>query len=315
MVVRNFEKKTEWICINGDFVKWDDAKIHILSHCIHYGSTVFEGIRCYKTDRGPMVMRLKEHIERLYNSAKIYRMYLDISVNDFLELTLETIRRNNMQQCYIRPIVYRGYGNSMGVDPSGNPVDYAIMVWDWGKYLGPEALEKGVNACISSWRRLAPDTMPTYAKAGSNYMSSALIKMEAIANGYDEGIALDVTGYVTEGSGENVFMVKDGVLCTPPLSCSILPGITRDSLITLARNELKISVKEENINRETLYLADELFFSGTASEVTPVVMLDKMTIGSGKIGPITKKLQQLFFDIVEGRREDKYNWLKPVNKK
>lgn len=311
---RDFSKKTEWICLNGKFVKWDEAKIHVLSHCIHYGSTVFEGIRCYKNKNGSVVMRLKEHIQRLYDSAKIYRMFPEITIDDFIELCLETIRKNNMEHCYLRPIIYRGYGDSIGVDPTKNPVDYAIIVWDWGKYLGEDALENGVNVCVSSWRRMAPDTMPTYAKAGSNYMSSALIKMEAISLGFDEGIALDVNGFVSEGSGENLFIVKNNEVYTPPLSCSILPGITRDSIITLLRNELKIQVNEKNINREMLYLADELFFTGTASEVSPIVSVDKITIGNGKRGPITTKVQSLFFDIVEGKKEDKYGWLTPVKK-
>lgn len=311
-IKRDFSKKTEWICLNGEFVKWDEAKIHIMSHCIHYGSSVFEGIRCYKTEKGSMVFRLREHIERLYNSAKIYRMFPPISVDKYIELTLETIRKNKMESCYIRPLIYRGYGDAIGVDPTKNPVDYAIMVWDWGKYLGEDALTKGVAVCVSSWRRMAPDTMPTYAKAGSNYMSSALIKMEAIVNGYSEGIALDINGFVSEGSGENLFIIKDKKVYTPPLSCSILPGITRDSIITLLKEELKLEVLERNINREMLYIADELFFTGTASEVTPITSVDKIMIGNGQVGEITRKLQEIFFDIVEGRRDDKYNWLTPV---
>lgn len=314
MAVRDFSKKTDWICINGEFVKWDDAKIHIMSHVIHYGSSVFEGIRCYKTPKGPMVMRLKEHIQRLYNSAKIYRMTPDISVDDYVELCLETIRKNKMEECYIRPLIYRGYGDSIGVDPTKNPVDYAIMVWEWGKYLGEDALTKGVDVCVSSWRRMAPDTMPTYAKAGSNYMSSALIKMEAILNGYVEGIALDVNGFVSEGSGENLFIIKGGEVYTPPLSCSILPGITRDSVIKLFREDLKVPVNERNINREMLYVADELFFTGTAAEVSPIRSVDKIQIGNGARGPLTEKVQTLLLSILTGKAPDKYGWLTPVNK-
>jgi len=314
MAVRDFSKKTDWICINGEFVKWDDAKIHIMSHVIHYGSSVFEGIRCYKTPKGPMVMRLKEHIQRLYNSAKIYRMTPDISVDDYVELCLETIRKNKMEECYIRPLIYRGYGDAIGVDPTRNPVDYAIMVWEWGKYLGEDALTKGVDVCVSSWRRMAPDTMPTYAKAGSNYMSSALIKMEAILNGYVEGIALDVNGFVSEGSGENLFIIKGGEVYTPPLSCSILPGITRDSVIKLFREDLKVPVNERNINREMLYVADELFFTGTAAEVSPIRSVDKIQIGNGERGPLTEKVQTLLLSILTGKAPDKYGWLTPVNK-
>ncbi|MFB3851534.1 MAG: branched-chain amino acid transaminase [Acidobacteriota bacterium] len=314
MAVRDFSKKTDWICINGEFVKWDDAKIHIMSHVIHYGSSVFEGIRCYKTPKGPMVMRLKEHIQRLYNSAKIYRMTPDISVDDYVELCLETIRKNKMEECYIRPLIYRGYGDAIGVDPTRNPVDYAIMVWEWGKYLGEDALTKGVDVCVSSWRRMAPDTMPTYAKAGSNYMSSALIKMEAILNGYAEGIALDVNGFVSEGSGENLFIIKGGEVYTPPLSCSILPGITRDSVIKLFREDLKVPVNERNINREMLYVADELFFTGTAAEVSPIRSVDKIQIGNGARGPLTEKVQTLLLSILTGKAPDKYGWLTPVNK-
>ncbi len=314
MVAREFSKKTEWICINGKFVKWDDAKIHIMSHVIHYGSSVFEGIRCYKTPKGPMVMRLKEHIQRLFNSAKIYRMIPEISVDDFVELCLETIRKNKMQECYIRPLIYRGYGDAIGVDPVKNPVDYAIMVWEWGKYLGEDALTKGVDVCVSSWRRMAPDTMPTYAKAGSNYMSSALIKMEAILNGYVEGIALDVNGFVSEGSGENLFIIKGGEVYTPPLSCSILPGITRDSVIRLFREDLKVPVNEKNINREMLYIADELFFTGTAAEVSPIRSVDRIQIGNGARGPLTEKVQTLLLSILTGKVPDKYGWLTPVNK-
>ena len=305
--------KTEWIYLNGEFIKWDDAKIHIASHVVHYGSSVFEGIRCYSTPKGPMVMRLKEHIQRLYNSARIYRMEPKISVHEYVEACLETIRRNKLPACYIRPLVYRGYGD-LGVTPLNNPVDIAIMVWEWGAYLGPEALSKGVDVCVSSWRRMAPDTMPTYAKAGSNYMSSALIKMEAILFGFKEGIALDVQGFVSEGSGENLFIVKNGEVFTPPLSCSILPGITRESIMTLLREDFKIPVREANINREMLYLADEAFFTGTAAEVSPIASIDKIPVGAGKRGPITEKVQTMFLSILKGELPDKYGWLTPVNK-
>lgn len=307
-------KKTDWIWMNGEFVTWDNANIHILSHVVHYGSSVFEGIRCYSTPKGPMVMRLKEHIQRLFNSAKIYRMVPNFSVDDLVEASLETIRRNKMEKCYIRPLIYRGYGD-VGVNPLPNPIDSAIMVWDWGAYLGADAISKGVEVCVSSWRRMAPDTMPTFAKAASNYMSSALIKMEAISLGYTEGIALDVFGYVSEGSGENLFLIKDGEVFTPPLSSSILPGITRASIIRLFREDLKIQVHECNLNREMLYLADELFFSGTAAEVTPISSVDKITVGSGSRGVITEKVQTLLLSILKGEAPDKYGWLTPVNEK
>jgi branched-chain amino acid aminotransferase len=306
---------TDFIWMNGKFVKWSDANIHIMSHVIHYASCVFEGIRCYSTPKGPMVMRLREHIQRLYNSAKIYRMVPGISIDEYIEACLETVRRNKMEKCYIRPIIYRGYGDEIGVNPIPNPVDMAIMVWDWGAYLGEGALEKGVPVCVSSWRRLAPDTMPTFAKAASNYMSSALIKMEAISLGFHEGIALDIYGYVSEGSGENIFIVRNGEVCTPPLSCSVLPGITRDSIINLLREDLNIPVRECHVNREMLYLADELFFTGTAAEVSPISSVDKIPIGNGSRGPITEKVQSLFLSILKGQSPDKYGWLTPVNVK
>ncbi len=305
--------KTEWIWMNGKFVKWDDANIHIMSHVIHYASCVFEGIRCYSTPKGPAVMRLREHIQRLYDSAKIYRMIPKISVDEFVEVCLETIRKNNMKQCYIRPIIYRGYGE-IGVNPLRNPVDMAVMVWEWGAYLGEEALAKGIPVCVSSWRRLAPDTMPTTAKAASNYMSGALIKMEALSLGFDEGIALDYNGYVSEGSGENIFVIRNGEVMTPPLSCSVLPGITRASVIQLLKEDLKIPVTECNINREVLYIADEIFFTGTAAEVTPVASVDKIGVGKGGRGPITEKVQTLLLSILQGKSPDKYGWLTPVNK-
>lgn len=301
-------KETEFIWMNGKFVKWGDANIHIMSHVVHYASCVFEGIRCYSTPKGPMVMRLREHIQRLYDSAKIYRMIPGISVDEFCQACLETIRMNKMQQCYIRPIIYRGYGE-IGVNPLPNPVDMAIMVWEWGAYIGDKA-----DVCISSWRRPAPDTMPTTAKAASNYMPGALIKMEAKSLGFDEGIALDYNGYVSEGSGENIFVIRNGEVMTPPLSCAVLPGITRASVMRLLRDDLGIPVTECNINREVLYIADEIFFTGTAAEITPVTSIDHMPIGSGNKGPITEKVRSLFLSILQGKSPDKYGWLTPVNK-
>jgi branched-chain amino acid aminotransferase len=299
--------KTEKIWMNGEFVNWDDANIHILSHVIHYGSGLFEGARCYKTPNGPAIFRLKEHTRRLFNSCRIYRMEIPYTEDEINQATIETIKINNVESCYIRPLVYRGY-ESLGVDPTGVPIDVAIAVWPWGKYLGPEALEKGVSVCVSSWRRNAPGTMPDMAKATANYMNGQLIKLEAINHGYVEGIALDVYGHVSEGSGENIFLVRDGALVTPPFGASILPGITRNTVIRLAQ-DMGLKVIEENIPREALYIADEVFFTGSAAEVTPISTIDGIKIGEGKRGPVTEKLQKAFFAIFEDGFDDKYNWL------
>jgi branched-chain amino acid aminotransferase len=295
------------IWFNGELVGWQDANIHVLSHVVHYGSSVFEGIRCYKTPKGSTIFRLKEHVQRLFNSGKIYRMDVDYTVEEFSQAIIDTIKANDLEECYIRPIIFRGY-NKLGVHPLENPLEYVIAAWSWGKYLGEEALEKGVDVGISSWRRLAPNTMPNMAKAGSNYMNSQLAKMEAMENGYDEAIMLDFQGTVSEGSGENVFLVYDGVLYTPPISSSILPGITRDSIMKLAQS-MDIEVKQENIPREMLYIADEVFLTGTAAEVTPIRSIDQIKIGNGGKGEITSKLQEKFFSIISGYEEDKYNWL------
>jgi branched-chain amino acid aminotransferase len=299
--------KSEKIWMNGKFVPWDDAKIHVGSHVIHYGSAVFEGIRAYATPDGPAVFRLDAHTERLYNSAKIYRMDVPYSPEEFNAALCETIAVNRLDACYIRPIVYRGYGQ-LGVNPFPNPVDVAIMVWEWGKYLGTESIEKGVDACVSSWTRLAPNTMPTMAKSSANYMNSQLIKMEAVKEGYSEGIALDAQGNLSEGSGENLFLVVKGTLLTPPLISSVLPGITRDTVLALARR-LEIPVREQEMPREMLYLADEVFFTGTAAEITPIRSIDKITVGRGVRGPITEALQKAFFDVVECRVPDEFGWL------
>lgn len=302
--------KADKIWMNGKLVPWDDAKIHVGCHVIHYGSAVFEGIRCYATPEGPAVFRLDAHIERLFNSAKIYRMDLPLSPHEFSQAILDTIVANRMEQCYIRPLAYRGYGQ-LGVSPFPCPVDMAIMVWEWGKYLGDDALEKGVDVCVSSWARLAPNTLPAMAKTAANYMNSQLIKMEAIKDGYAEGIALDTDGHVSEGSGENIFLVKSGTLITPPLVSSVLPGITRDTVLTLARR-LGIPVAQERIPREMLYLADEVFFTGTAAELTPIRSVDKVTVGNGARGKVTESLQRAFFDVVECRVADEYGWLTSV---
>ncbi len=299
--------KTEKIWFNGEMVNWDDAKIHVLSHVIHYGSALFEGARCYKTKRAPAIFRLKEHTNRLFDSCKIYRIDIPFTKEEINKAIIDLIKINKLDECYIRPVVFRGYEN-LGVDPTGVPIDVAIAVWPWGKYLGPEALEKGVPVCVSSWRRNAPGTMPDMAKASANYMNSQLIKLEAINHGYVEGIALDVFGHVSEGSGENIFIVRDGALITPPFGASILPGIIRNTIIHIA-TDMNIKVIEEQIPREALYIADEVFFTGSAAEITPISSIDGIKVGEGKRGPVTTALQKAFFSIFEEGYEDKYNWL------
>jgi len=299
--------KSEKIWMNGSFVPWDDAKIHVGSHVIHYGSGVFEGIRCYATPEGPAVFRLDAHLDRLYDSAKIYRMDIPFTAPEFRQAILDTISANNMDACYIRPVVYRGYGQ-LGVNPFPCPVDVAIMVWDWGRYLGKEALERGVDVRVSSWTRMAPNTLPAMAKTSGNYMNSQLIKMEAITEGYIEGIALDAQGFISEGSGENLFVVRKGTLLTPPIVASILQGVTRDSVIALARR-LGIPVVETMLPREILYVADEVFLTGTAAEITPVRSVDKIVVGRGERGDVTRALQQAFFDVIECRVPDEFGWL------
>ena len=299
--------KSDKVWYNGELVDWDAANVHVLSHVVHYGSSVFEGIRCYNTEKGPAVFRLKEHVDRLFDSAKIYRMEIPYSREEICEAILETIRMNGLDACYIRPVVFRGYG-SLGVDPMTCPVETVIAVWEWGQYLGDEALRKGVSVCTSSWNRVAPNTLPFLAKAGGNYLNSQLVRMEANANGYDEGIVLGTDGLVSEGSGENIFVIRDGKVYTPASHYAILSGITRDTAITLAR-AAGISVEERGIPREFLYIADEVFFTGTAAEITPIRQIDKIQIGAGERGPVTEKLQQLFFDILYARVEDRYNWL------
>ncbi|MFZ5928027.1 MAG: branched-chain amino acid transaminase [Acidobacteriota bacterium] len=301
---------TEKIWHNGRFIAWDEAKIHVLSHVASYGSSVFEGVRCYDTQRGPAIFRLREHTRRLLDSAKIYRMPIPFSLEQLMEAQVELVRVNRLRSCYIRPIALRGYG-TMGVMPKGNPTEVFLACWEWGKYLGEEAMTQGVDVCVSSWNRMAPNTLPALAKAGGNYLNSQLIRMQADLDGYAEGIALDRDGYVSEGSGENIFVIRDGRIHTPPLAASVLPGITRDSVLKLAQ-EAGIEVVEMNIPREMLYIADEIFFTGTAAEVTPVRSVDRIPVGSGRRGPITEKLQKAFFDIVEGRVEDRYGWLTPV---
>lgn len=301
---------TEYIWMNGKMIKWDEANIHVCSHVVHYGSSVFEGMRVYKTKNGPAAFRLREHSERLLNSAKIYRMPMKWSADEIDQAILDVVGINNLESCYVRPVAYRGY-NSLGVDPTPCPVDLAIAVWPWGKYLGDDAMENGVSVCVSSWNRIAPNTMPAMAKAGANYMNSQLIKQEAISHGYVEGIALDVYGHVSEGSGENIFLVRKGALITPTFSASILPGITRRSVIRIAE-DMGLKVIEQNVPREALYLADEVFFTGSAAEITPISKIDEIKIGNGKCGPITKQLMDKFFGILDGSEPDEHNWLTPI---
>ena len=295
------------IWMNGKFVDWKDANIHIATHVIHYGSGVFEGARCYSTPKGSACFRLEPHMRRLMESAKIYRMDYPLDLQGWMNVVLETIRTNEKKACYIRPLLYRGY-KELGVNPLGIPVDAAVMVWDWGAYLGNAALEEGVDVKVSTWTRMAPNTLPAMAKATANYANSALIKMEAVVDGYSEGIALDVHGNLSEGSGQNLFLVRDGQIFTPPLGSSILGGITRDSIMTLAR-EAGYTVTETVLPREALYTADEVFFVGTAAEVTPVRSVDKIKVGAGKPGSVTKALQTAFFKVINGEVPDRHNWL------
>ncbi len=303
-------KASSKIWHNGELIPWDEATVHVCSHVMHYASAVFEGIRCYKTENGPAVFRLEEHIKRLVNSARIYRMPIDYDHDGLEEACLETIRANEMESCYIRPLVFRGY-HSLGVNPLPCPIEVYIAVWEWGKYLGPEALEEGVDVTVSTWQRAAQNTFPGLAKCAANYMNAQLIKMEALEHGYSEGIALDTRGHVSEGSGANIFLVYAGRILTPSLAASVLPGITRDTVMKLAA-ELGYTAEEADIPREMLYIADEVFFTGTAAEITPIRSIDKVPVGIGRRGPITEALQTRFFDLVEGRAEDVYGWLTPV---
>jgi len=300
---------------DGEFIKWDDARVHVMSHVLHYGSSIFEGIRCYATKQGPAIFRLKEHMQRFINSAKIYRMDHTWKLDQLCDASVELVARSGLAQCYIRPILFRSLDETrpaFGVNPFPNPLACYIGAWDWGKYLGDEAIEKGVDVCVSTWNRLTPNSMPAMAKSGANYMNSQLIKMEALLNGFAEGIALDDRGYVSEGSGENIFMVSNRVVLTPPLSSSILPGITRDSVIQICQ-ELGITVKERTIQRAALYVADEVFFSGTAAEITPIRSVDRITVGNGGRGEITEKVQKAFFEITKGERKAPGDWLTYVN--
>ena len=305
-------KKADFIWFNNEIVPWAEAKVHVMCHAMHYGTSVFEGIRCYESHKGPVVFRHREHMQRLHDSAKIYRMPVEYSVDELMEACRATLRKNNLSSGYIRPLVFIG-DVGMGVNPpQGYKTDVIIAAFPWGAYLGEEALDAGIDAMVSSWNRAAPNTIPTAAKAGGNYLSSLLVGSEARRHGYQEGIALDVNGYISEGAGENLFEVKNNIIFTPPFTSSALPGITRDAILTLAK-ELGYEIREQTLSRESLYLADEVFMTGTAAEVTPVRSVDGIQVGIGRCGPVTKEIQQAFFGLFTGKTEDKWGWLDPVN--
>ncbi len=299
------------VWMNGTLVDWADATMHVASHIIHYGSGVFEGARCYNTPKGSACFRLDDHMRRLYDSARIYRMHYHLDQSELTTAVLDTIKANGLAACYIRPLIYRGY-NALGVNPLPCPVDALILVWEWGAYLGADALEAGVDVRVSSWTRSAPNTFPSMAKSVANYANSGLIKMEAMIEGYSEGIALNPDGNLSEGSGQNLFVIRKDIVYTPPLSASVLPGITRDTIMTLAA-DMGFEVKEQDLPREMLYIADEVFFCGTAAEITPIRSVDKIAIGSGKRGPIATALQQAFFDYINGAVPDRHGWLTYVD--
>lgn len=301
-----FDVKTK-IWFNGKMVRWHEATIHVMSHVVHYGSSVFEGFRCYETLQGPALFRLKDHIDRLFDSAKIYRIDMPFTKAEIMQACIEVVRLNKLKACYLRPVAFRGY-HSLGVDPRLCPTQVAIAALMWGKYLGPEALKNGVDVRVASWNRMRPNTFPAMAKAAANYMPSQLVKLEAKMDQYVEGIMLDANGYVSEGSGENIFLVYRGKIYTPPFSSSILPGITRDCVIEMAK-DFGYEVVEAPVPREMLYVADEVFFTGSAAEITPIRSIDRIMIGNGKCGPLTERLQEKFFAIIAGREEDVYDWL------
>ncbi|WP_417618432.1 branched-chain amino acid transaminase [Oceanisphaera sp.] len=301
----------KYIWFNGNLVPWEQAQVHVMSHALHYGSSVFEGIRAYDTPKGPMLFRLQEHVQRLFDSAKIYRMPIPYTQAELIEACRVAVSKNDLNSAYLRPLVFVG-NVGLGLNaPKDVPCDVIVAAIPWGAYLGEEGLEQGVDVCVTSWNRLAPNTMPTGAKAGGNYLSSQLISGEARRHGYDEGISLDVHGHLSEGAGENLFLIKNKVLYTPPVTACILPGITRATMMTLAK-EAGYEVREEAIAREALYLADEMFMTGTAAEVTPVRSVDGIELGAGKRGPITTELQQAFFGLFDGSTQDKWGWLTPV---
>jgi branched-chain amino acid aminotransferase len=302
--------RADYIWMNGKIIPWDEARVHVFTHALHYGSSVFEGIRVYETTKGPAIFRGREHYERLLFSAKVAHIPSPYTVDEYMQATIDVVRANNQRSAYVRPLLFRGY-NTLGVDGRGCPVEVIVASVPWGAYLGKEGLEQGVDVQVSSWRRMAPDTTNALAKIGGQYVNSQNVVMEARDNGFAEGIALDVHGYVSEGSGENIFVIIKGKIYTPPLSNSILGGITRDCAMRIAE-ELGYTVVESVIPREMLYMADEIFFTGTAAEITPVRSVDRMPVGAGKRGPITERIQSRFFGIVEGELPDTYNWLTPV---
>lgn len=300
-------QKTPYIWFNGQFVEWEKATVHVLTHALHYGSSVFEGIRCYDTPKGPALFRLAPHIRRMFDSCKIHRIAIPYTHEQIAMAIKGTVRVNELRSAYVRPVVFRGYG-TLGLDGSKCPVELAIAAMEWGRYLGADSTEQGVDVCVASWQRFAPNTMPALAKAGGNYLNSQLVKAEALQDGYSEGIVLDSNGMVSEGSGENIFVVRDGVVLTPPLSSAVLNGITRDTVMTLLR-EQGVEVVQQALPRELLYIADEVFFTGTAAEIVPVRSIDGLPIGDSKRGPVTAAVQARFFSIVQGECEDRYGWL------
>ncbi len=300
-----------FIWFDGKLVRWEEATVHVTAHVLHYGSSAFEGIRCYETANGSAIFRLEPHVRRLFNSCKIGRIDVPWSQQQLTDAILDTVSHNGQPSCYIRPLIFRG-SEVLGVDGRKCPTQVAIISWNWGKYLGADAIDAGVDVCVSSWRRMAPDTAASLAKIGGQYVNSQFAKMEAVELGFSEAIVLDINGNVSEGSGENIFVISDGVIYTTPIGSSILSGITRDSAATIAR-DLGYEVREQTISRDMLYIADEIFFTGTAAEVTPIRSIDRITIGKGSRGPITKAIQERFFAITSGQIADKYNWLTPVS--
>jgi len=305
-------QKSEWIWYNGQFVPWDEARVHVTTHALHYGSSVFEGLRAYPTPAGPAVLGLDAHIRRLSDSSRLIRIEVPYSTLEIRGAILELVRRNHHADCYIRPLIFRG-SETFNLDGRNCPTEMAIVSFEWGRYLGEEATDRGVDVMVSSWRRIAPDTLMALTKAGGNYLNSQLIVMEAVDNGFLEGIALDIQGFVSEGSGENIFIVQRGIIYTPPTSASVLMGITREYVVTLA-SEFGYEIREQNIPREMLYLAEEVFLTGTAAEITPVRSIDRIVVGSGRRGPVTKKLQDEYFGIVLGKLPDRHGWLTPVER-
>ncbi len=299
--------KADKIWFDGELIDWDKATIHVLSHVVHYGTSAFEGIRCYDTKNGPAIFRLRDHVKRLFESCKIYRMEIPYTIEEIEEAIIKTIKANNLKACYIRPLVFRGF-STLGLNPLPCPIQVIVAAWEWGSYLGEDGIENGISARISSWNRPAPNTFPTMAKMGGQYLNSQLMKLEAMQDGFDEAISLNVLGFISEGSGENLFLVRNGVMYTPPTSACILPGITRHCVFKIAES-FNIKVTSHQIPREALYVADEVFLTGTAAEITPISSLDRIPIGNGGRGPITKKIQDEYFGIINGEIEDKYGWM------